>query len=219
MFGVRFVWPTNVAYGMTDASSRSSTVPYSTPTLVGALCIVLIMTGTLVSACDSGGSNGNSAESTDVLIPLEVGNEWIAETDRGRRVEASVSRDSVVEITEERQQEDFTFSIQIEKHSDGIRIGEDLSTDDDSFVLRYPIEDGATYEYTDPGGDETFEVSVTRQSITVPAGSFDCLMYTIQEEGDEDSQRAWIKPGTGPVRLQDIEGEGTLELISTNAET
>jgi len=46
---------------------------YSAPTLVGALCIFLIMTGTLVSACDLGGSN--SEGEPEVLVSLEEGNE------------------------------------------------------------------------------------------------------------------------------------------------
>ena len=206
---------------MTDASSRSSTVPYSAPTLVGALCIALIMTGTLVSACDSGGNDGEQA---DVLIPIEVGNEWTADaTDERGDLEPRTGTLSA-EITDTEKVSvafaELSGTVGIGREEDDVVI--DLSRfyegegfyDGGSMRLRYPVETGTTYQFTDTENRQ-FQVEVSRESVSVPAGSYDCLLYEIVESPPgEVSRRIWVKPGVGPVKFTatDI----TVELTSTN---
>lgn len=208
--------------------TSSYSTPYTAPTLVGALCILAIMTGALVSACDSGGSN--TSESPDALVPLKTGNEWTAEVDGGSyraTLEMEVLSDTTVEV--ERTSSQGTERIEkilLATQSDGLLIrgeiitpndpGEEsfVSSDDPAMLLQYPAEDGDTYQHTD-GEGSTFQVNVSQESVVVPAGEYECLKYTFTDPGSgEILQEAWLKPGMGPVRMDT--GEEVVELTSTN---
>lgn len=102
--------------------------------------------------------------------------------------------------------------LEAEQRSNGLLIRLD---GEEVFLFRYPVEVGTTYEYTDVEGTN-FEVSVSRESITVPAGFFECLLYTIQGPAGRDSPRVWMRPALGPVQL-DLRGFDSVELISTTA--
>jgi hypothetical protein len=132
-------------------------------------------------------------------------------------VEITSELDAV--IADRDQERTFRDTILVRKNDQGILIrGEKISPQDfPAMQLKYPVEEGASYRHTDGEGD-TFQVSVTRESITIPAGEFDCLLYTITEVGDPDEiTRAWIKPGMGPVR---VERNGVMrELTSTNVDS
>jgi hypothetical protein len=173
------------------------------------------MTGTLVSACDSGGSNG----SPDALIPLEQGNQWTAELSgpyRNEEVDVEVTSESDAVITDRDQERTYRDTILVRKNDQGILIRgrKEFPQDFPAMLLKYPVEEGESYQHTDGEGN-TFQISVSRESVTVPAGEFDCLLYTITEVGDPDEiTRAWIKPGMGPVRFK--EAETVWELTSTN---
>jgi hypothetical protein len=182
------------------------------------------MAGTLVSACDSGGSS--EEETSDELIPLAEGNEWEAVTsDEGAQESTAALR--IVSETEVAIQETFSGgdverdTLVFEERSDqGVNIRYLYSRRDAPVMaLRYPIEEGTTYQHTD-GSGATYEVTATRETVTVPAGEYDCVLYTIRDPRDGDLvKEIWVKPGMGPVRRSDEGGEEVWELTSTNVDS
>jgi len=89
-------------------------------------------------------------------------------------------------------------------------------------LLKYPVEDGETYQHTD-GKPSTFEATVSmEESVIVSAGEFDCILYDIERQRQggnyrSDVDKVWVKPGLGPVRSQGEDGQAT-SLVSTNVE-
>jgi len=82
--------------------------------------------------------------------------------------------------------------------------------------LRYPVEAGASYQHADTiGTGRTFQVSVSRDSVSVPAGTHQCLLYTIRV--DTLVAETALKPGLGPVWVVLATGD-TLPLTSTTLE-
>jgi len=131
---------------------------------------------------------------------------------------ARVLADTAVSVVEEGSDYVDRDTVAVEGRSDGLLIrGEissnDIDDDDPVMLLQYPVEEGTTYQHTD-GEGTTFRIDVTRESVTVPAGEYDCLRYVITDlsEGDRVAE-IWVKPGMGPVRLS---GEDVWELTSTN---
>lgn len=214
-------------FAMQQTPSRST--PYTAPTLVGTLCILAIMTGALVSACDSGGSN--SSGSPDSLVPLQTGNEWTAEVDGGSyraSLEMEVLSDTTVEVTRTSSgwEGERSEKILVARQSDGLLIRGEIitsddpgsepyvSSDDPAMLLKYPSEDGDTYQHTD-GEGSTYQVNVSQESVSVTAGEYESLKYTFTVPGGGEVLReVWLKPGMGPVRMDT--GEEVVELTSTN---
>ena len=120
-----------------------------------------------------------------------------------------------------RESED-TSTVAFRKSENGIVVGFTLSGYR-NMRLRYPVEDGDKYQYTDAAGQNTFEVSVSETDISVPAGNYDCLMYRIVQIRSEyqNVDRVCVKPGLGPVlwSREGVLGLNTiLELSTTNVE-
>lgn len=199
-------------------------IPYTPPTLVGVACILAILTATLFSACDSGGAN---EETDDVLVPLEEGNEWRYNSNFGEETL------SLLEVTEEGNASLSTqyiygteapVTISIDARSDGLVVGvadeEGAVLDGEDMLLKYPVEDGETYRYTDSGGDNTFEITVTETSVSVPAGSYEALLYEIDNVDRPTNSKIWIRPGLGVLQFY-VDGDTSgrvYRLQSTNVD-
>lgn len=195
---------------------------YSAPTLVALACISLIVVGTLVSACDSVGIGDDESNN---LIPLNEGNRWDAiekGPDGDRRHSVAVQATSDTSASATFGDPDDSSSLSIRKNKNGVLVGFTLDGHR-NMLLKYPVEDGDKYQYTDEAGRNTFQVSVSKKSISVPAGTYDCLMYRIVQIRSEyqNVDRVCIKPRLGPVfwSREGVRGLNTvLELNSTNVE-
>jgi len=179
------------------------------------LTICFALSICLFSGCDT---SGDGPETTsDVLIPLETGNEWTVQTPTGN-LTLEVTDPTTVDVV------GSGFNIKAENQPEGTLIrGEDfdLQVYDPAMLLKYPVEAGESYQHTD-GKPSTFSVSVTEETVTVPAGEFECLAYTIERlrqggNSRSDIRKVWVKPGLGPVRLRQEDGL-TASLISTNVD-
>jgi hypothetical protein len=188
-------------------------------TLRRAFCFLISLAVlSSIASCDFGGNDGNNTP--DTLIPLTEGNRWVAEVSGG-------ATDSVTT-------EVVGDSVRVKKHQGGIVVILDvlLSEQSDGLLLRgaglsnvmllkFPVEDGSTYEHTDANGN-TYQVSVSRTSASVPVGNFEnCLEYAVR--GTENGTlRAilTVKPGFGPVRWSSdifpITDQRPAEITSTN---
>lgn len=204
-------------------NDRSTQLPYSLPTLVGLGCILLMMAVPVISACDSGGSNGGD-DSSQTLVPVEQGNRWEAS------ISGSTSGSATVEATSETELDvtatfggsTLSATLKASETSGGGLLLESLTgsgeTETDVMLFKYPVEDGDTYQHTD-GDGTTFDLSVSKVSVTVDAGEYDnCLEYTIRnaDSGNLES-KVVIKPGVGVVKWS---GDDTAyELTSTNVDS
>lgn len=199
---------------------RTTQIPYSLPTMMGMACILLIMTGTLISACDSTGSNGD--ESSTALIPLNEGNRWEADIDGGESgtAVAEVTASDEVDLTLNFEGDPVEATLNVSEESDGLLleslvVGGDVE-ESDILLLKYPAEEGDTYQHTD-GDGTTYEVSVSETSISVPAGDYDgCLQYTISLPDIGSLSTVTVKPGVGPLEWEG--GDATYELTETNVD-
>lgn len=206
---------------MSDPLARPTNI-YTPPTLMALACTVLTVVGVGLSACDSAGL-GDSGSGD--LIPLEEGNRWSAiekGPDGDRRHGITLSVTSEGEASFKASNADESVSAVFKKKANGILVGWTLDGHR-NMRLKYPAEDGDKYQYTDAAGQNTFQVSVSKTSISVPAGTFDCLMYRIVQIRSEfqNVDRLCVKPGLGPVfwSREGVRGLNTvLELNSTNVE-
>lgn len=186
--------------------------PYSPATIISLIFVGMFATGALVSACDSGGGNdGDGGQSA--LIPLNTGNSWTYEVqDNGSTEQATLEITRSVTIDEEQHYEMDPGIDQYETDGEPflVRLEEEelYVTEEDliGFPLKYPAEDGEIYTHTDDDGNE-YRITVTDQTITVPAGTFDCLQYEIEfdgpgaESGLGFSGSACISPDVGPIQI------------------
>lgn len=171
----------------------------------------------LLGACDASEEDEPDRNLPDALVPLEAGHQWVGEA-QGDSVRATITSAGALEVTvEPAPDSSVTVPLEAERQSGGLLIrldGEEL------FLFQYPAVDGDAYEYTDSEGN-VFSVSVSRASVRVPAGFFECLRYTIEGAGGE-TRRACMRPGLGPIRLElpstTVVDEGPIVLVSTNVE-
>ena len=184
-------------------NAHRTRTPYSVPTLVGVACILLIMAGPLISACDSSGSNGNG--SSDALIPLEEGNQWTASvtpTSFAETANAEVVSSSEVSLTLSGDGNSMETTLTVSQESNGLLL-ESLANggETDIILLKYPAEPGDSYQHTD-GDGTSYQIEVSETSASVPAGDYSgCLRYEIRwaDSGNLNST-VTVKPGMGPVR-------------------
>jgi len=185
---------------------------YSPTTVISLIFAGMLATGALVSACDSGGGNDGD-EGQSALMPLKVGNSWTYEVPQGDgSTEATLEITRSVTIDDEQhyemdpgldQYETDGEPFLVRTEGDGVYVMEE---DLVGFPLKYPAEDGEIYTYTDDDGNE-YRITITDQTITVPAGTFDCLQYEIEfdgpggESGFGLSGSACISPDVGPIRI------------------
>lgn len=194
------------------------------------LSVLILIIVPLISACDSGGSSDeNGGETPNVLVPLDQGNEWKADVtghDYISTATARVNFENEIILTHDFGGDSIDRTLEVSQQSDGLLL-ESLSTDadlggaSDIIFLKFPAEDGESYQHVD-GDGTTNQVSVSRTSISVSAGFYeDCLRYTIRyAESGNLRATATIKPGVGPVRWEGkfAVQESTWELSATNVE-
>jgi len=171
-------------------------LPYSPPTLVALVAAGMFMAGALFSACDSSGSNDGGQS----LIPLERGNSWTYAVDDDEVETVSVSGTRTIndmEYAEVSGPDGPIFFL--DERGGGIFIRDTF--DSQEFLIKYPVEDGGVYNYTD-SDDVTYEVTVSEQSVETGAGTFDALNYDI-DGPDPQVDRAIFAPGVGLIRYED----------------
>lgn len=187
--------------------------PYTPATLISFIFVGLIGAGTLLTACDSGGDSGSDQSA---LMPLKVGNSWTYEVRSG-----SSTEQTTLEITDSRtinEEQYYEVDPGIDQYeTDGEpflvrRRGEGLFAAEEDLVgfpLKYPVEEGGEeYTYIDNDGNE-YRITVSNQTLEVPAGTFDCLKYEIDSSGS-----ACISPDVGPIQINLISLEASLSSYS-----
>jgi len=71
------------------------------------------------------------------------------------------------------------------------------------YFLRYPVEDGAAYQYTSSRVDQpTILVTANNERVTVPAGRYCAVTYRIYVGSGPPFVKLSFAPGVGLVRIQ-----------------
>lgn len=201
-----------------EPAARSSTSAVLRHFLaVGSVCLL----GLAFLSCDAIGDAIGGSDLPDSLVPLTVGNRWQATGNEGGEIESATFRilqtDAELRLVE--PDDAIPYNMPIKKKSGGdllVKWARTRGQVDGSIKLKYPADDGATYTYTEPQGQKrTFEISVSRDSVTVPVGTFDCFIYTVRDSQQTLAQ-ASIKPGFGPVRVSLSDRGSVLELVDSN---
>lgn len=175
---------------------------------------LMIMTGALFSACDSGGSNG--AGQSGALIPLQVENVWRATNDEGNTETFRVTADEQTFDGETYKRIDADLEYDElyarETENGGIVLQTVFGSEVIDFRLRQ-VSGGESYTYTD-NNDNTFTVEVSQREVSVPAGTFEgalCYDINAEEEGAGVDAQACIAPGEAPLRYSGIDGDYILQ--------
>jgi len=188
--------------------------------------LLLLFPAFLLVGCDSSDSSDSSG-SAEPQVPLAEGNEWTMSVEGrfvpdGQTITLRVGGEETIR-GETYRQIDYTTSDGFNRESAlvartlerGLYIARRDIEDLYGFELRSAVSDGDTYVHTDERGN-SYDVIVSEQSITVPAGTFDVLVYRVTRQSNESTDLAFIAPGIGPVQL-DFRGE-IYRLESSNVE-
>jgi hypothetical protein len=165
------------------------------------------------------------------LMPLQVGNKWVY----GAAFEGSQVQDTgyVYERTFEilgtavidgsryyHLQIDSEEPTYLQTREKGLFAGDyDVHRDgeywNDDFFFRYPVTPGTSYTYKTIDGTREVTFVVSSAAISVPAGTFDCLVYEIDESDElEQDVSTWsFAPGIGLIQSINLSGEGGYYLL------
>ncbi len=173
------------------------------------------------------------------LMPLQVGNSWTLQLiDANGEVVENGSY--IATLTETQEIDGNTYYQLLVDYGDGVTLtnqfigdstagGERVGTlflattdgGNETTFFQYPIEDGASYEYTEENG-ETRTYHVERETIEVPTGTFTAYTYSgyvLNEDGTVNEEVSIsFAPGIGFVRLTH-NGGGASVLVDCDTET
>jgi len=201
------------------------------PLYTNILSLSVIFLGVFaLGGCDSGPSGPGDPDDNSTLIPLEEGNTWTMQVAEGfvDQVEfyvgstVTVNGDTYreIEITATSPgRDDFTNRYVARQEAEGLYIARPDTVDGGvqlyGFELRTSASEGDAYVHTDERGN-AYDVSVSEQTITVQAGTFDVLAYRAVRQSSGAVDITYIAPSIGPIRI-DWRGS-TFRLVSTNVE-
>ncbi len=179
-----------------------------------SLVVVLVM----LVGCDGVGGE-DVIEREGPLLPLQVGNTWTFEQDDGERYTATlagteqISGETYYQFLLDYGDYEETSQFIADSTASGERVGtiflyyiEEENYKESNF-FKYPVEDGATYEYTDVRG-LSFTYEVEKEVVETPAGTFAAFTYSGYDADPQVSIS--FSPGIGPVRLTQTGGETVL---------
>jgi hypothetical protein len=177
-------------------------------------------TGSSGSSSGGGGST-SSTRSGGVILPLTVGNTWIHNWTAGGVTDTRSSSVFTTQIiggqTTYRTGVLTAFNCYL-NHSDGLyKYGDNSGVyASPRLYLKYPCAAGDSWSFD--GG--TFTVLNTSRTVTVPAGTFDCILYyyrKVNTSGSVSVHYEYWCPDIGQVK-QDVYLDGslavTIELVS-----
>lgn len=194
-------------------------------------CLFLFIVCALVAGCDTRALEEPAPFDDEFLMPLDSANQWTYQmVQTGSTPDGNPTTTSgrvAFEITGMARLGQIDFAV-LEVRSDDLdvpfRFGGYLRnsneglvklppTADERFVFRYPFGFGASYTVPTIGSiTGSSEVILSTQEITVPAGTFDCYVYTIITPGFPTQRDAYVA-GLGLVQ-REIEGQIVMELLS-----
>lgn len=173
-----------------------------------------ILSAALVLSCDSFGTDDRPS-----LLPLEPGTEWTAtglDSVETASLRILSEREAAVRI--QAPSGVLALSLFLEQTDAGLLVGwtQKPPSLDGQVLLRNPVDAGESYRHSDTVGTRkrTFNVSVSRETIAVPADTLDTVVYSIEESSDSLVAQTSIKPGFGPVRTYLATLRDTLVLTS-----
>ncbi len=142
------------------------------------------------------------------LLPLNVGNNWrylyFALDEEG---DTTLSEEHLWRVTGEKLVQGLlTYHMKLDhdlpgfatRREDGLFLLGYWSADEaffDELFFKWPIQPGDSYDYVNSNGD-TLRIAVTTETVTAPAGDFECLLYLLP-----DGREYRFAVDTGIVRI------------------
>lgn len=161
------------------------------------------------------------------LVPLDVGNSWIFQAEGAQDPYHFdiTQRGTIDGKTFYRLLLDYGAGKQVtnqfvsDSTANGTRVGTILlvttNTGNRATFYKYLVEDGASYEYTDPSGRrQSYEV--VQETIEVPVGTFEA--YTYSGYVDDPDVSISFAPGIGFVRRTYTDGSAAVLVDCETAE-
>ena len=174
--------------------------------------ILLLSIAALLPACSNNNDNDvTQGEPAVKIMPLAISNEWdfnvvrvdsLGDTIQSLAQSMVIIGDTTVsgvtwyEYRMGFNQESGPFPMMASK-ADGLWAKGPDSTDLPYLLAKYPASVGDTWKNADE--TDTFYVEAVDLSVTVPAGSYDCIKYAIHRP-DGDSTHSYFSPGVGLVK-------------------
>jgi hypothetical protein len=170
------------------------------PIVIPSILAILVVAGPSCHSNDAAPSS--PVTSVDVIIPLAVGNEWVAHVASWD----SSGRANVIRIDTARIVRDTTIQLErwfvdnrgnhVTNRPTGYWV---LSNAVASMFLKYPVSLNDNYPY----GNDTIGVVSRDTSITVPAGTFSCVCYHISYGTQSVARQILLaSPNKGIVRRE-----------------
>ena len=192
------------------------------------LVMILLFSCTIPDTGSSGGNSGGGSGGTTsttrsggVILPLTVGNTWAHNWTAGGLTDSRSSSVFATQIiggeTTYRTGVTAAFNCYL-NHSDGLyKYGDNSGVYvSPRLYIKYPCAAGDTWSF----GGGTFTVLNISRAVTVPAGTFDCILYyyrKVNGDGTVSVHYEYWCPDVGQVK-QDVYLDGslavTIELVS-----
>ncbi|MGE5480351.1 MAG: hypothetical protein ACM3U1_07990 [Chloroflexota bacterium] len=170
-----------------------------------------------LAGCDDGSVNGDPVDNPNdntptyhPLIPLGIGNNWVYKRtlydDKGAQqgdpvtYSMQILRDTTVNNIAgviARAWKDDTF---IANKSDGFYAYDDGLIDDIELFYKYPVVKGDSYLRA---SGETVIVEDLKRSVTVPAGTFECVVFKVLYQDNKFYEVNYFVKGVGMVKTED----------------
>ena len=194
-------------------------------------CLLACAFCALVAGCDTRVLEEPDPFDTEFLMPLDSANQWTYQmtettpaqdgstTTTSGRVDFEITGTqrlgqtdfSVLAVRSDDLDVPFVFGGYVRNSSEGlVKLP---PTADQQFVFRYPFGFASSYTVPTVGSlSGSSDVALATREITVPAGTFECHVYTIVTPGRPTHTDAYA-PGLGLV-YREIEGQIVLELTT-----
>jgi len=152
----------------------------------------------------------------EYLMPLKVGNSWKYKALRIDPATGDTTEVGELQITiigtktiGNSQYFEFDDGSVAQNRNDGLFIAgynPDLGGFYDDLFFKYPVNSGQIYTYTTIDEGVQVRIKVTTQTITVPAGTFNCYAYQFIDVPFESI--IYFSPGVGLIYVKNFDTEG-----------
>ena len=192
-------------------------MPFSVPCPArrGIVLGLTVLSAALVLSCGLFGTD----EGFPPLLPLEPRTEWTATgLDSVETASLRILGEQEAAVRMVTPDGVRAFTLPVEQTEAGLLVGWTQAPPslDGQVLLGNPAGAGDSYVHPDTAGTESriFEISVSRETVVVPADTFDCTVYTIATSSGGVLAQTAITPGFGPVRTYLAALQDTLVLTS-----
>lgn len=175
--------------------------------------IVLFLAIALVFFCVCGKDKAADPSQTTQIMPLRLGNSWSYLSEQfdinghvisSEAITWSVQSDTIIDSETWYRtivlQNIDPYTTFFTNRSDGLWQKVSWEGDSDSHLAKYPALAGEAFSQT---GMDSVTVELINKGVTVPAGSFICYKYHINQSQVNADYYSYFSPGVGLIMTED----------------